>query len=264
MAPTDRRRAVEVGDRAGDAEQPTEAAGRQPGRARDRSGHSLVRTGQPADRPQTDAVEPGVDRSGPPQRDRPDGRDPPGNGGARLGRARSDEFGVRDRRHLDPQVDPIPERAGDTCGVAVDQPRSASTIAARAPRSPARAGVHRRDELEPCREDRRATDPDDRDPTVLEWLTEGLENVPAELGELVEEEHAFVRPGHLTGCQARPAAEHPGVADGVVRCPERPRAHELAQRPVARGRDDGRGDQGLIVTQRRQEAGDRPGKQGLA
>ncbi len=74
-----------------------------------------------------------------------------------------------------------------------------------------RTGVHRGDELEAGRQDDRAGSPDDGHPPVFERLPEGLEHVAAEFGQLVEEEHALVRPGHLAGCQERPAADHAGV-----------------------------------------------------
>ena len=72
------------------------------------------------------------------------------------------------------------------------------TVAARA----ARAEVHRRDELEPRREDDASGDADDRDVPVLERLAQRLERRPRELRELVEEEDAVVREGRLARAAA--------------------------------------------------------------
>ena len=96
------------------------------------------------------------------------------------------------------------------------------------------AGVHRRDELEPGREDRRPTDPRDRDAALLERLAERLQHVAPELRQLVEEQHALIGERHLAGRQARPAADHRGVRQRVVRRPERRPPDEAADRAARR------------------------------
>ena len=56
----------------------------------------------------------------------------------------------------------------------------------------ATAGVHRGDQLEPGREDRRASGTRDGDPALLHRLTKRLEHVARELGQLVEEQDALI------------------------------------------------------------------------
>ncbi len=73
------------------------------------------------------------------------------------------------------------------------------------------AGVHRRDQREAGRERERARRAGDVDVAVLERLAERLERVAAELGQLVEEEHAVVREADLARTRERPAADQPGV-----------------------------------------------------
>jgi hypothetical protein len=104
----------------------------------------------------------------------------------------SDECGREDVRHRDPQVDPVPERAGHSVGVALDDTLRAAALPAVRARVATRARVHRRDELEPRGERRGPPDPRDRHPPLLERLSERLEHVPPELGELVEEQDAVV------------------------------------------------------------------------
>jgi hypothetical protein len=47
----------------------------------------------------------------------------------------------------------------------------------------------------------------DADVSVLEWLAEGLERVPAELAQLVEEEHSMVRTRDLSRAWPSSTAE---------------------------------------------------------
>jgi hypothetical protein len=49
--------------------------------------------------------------------------------------------------------------------------------------------------------------PGDADVSVLEWLAECLERVPAELAQLVEEEHSMVRTRDLSRAWPSPTAE---------------------------------------------------------
>ena len=124
---------------------------------------------------------------GDPRRDR--------RGSLRFGAAHERER--RDARHRDPQVDPVAQRPRYAPLVTLRDERRAAAGSIRAAGEPARARVHRRDQLEPRREDRRATDPRDRDPTLLHRLAERLEDVAPELGQLVEEQDALVGEGDL-------------------------------------------------------------------
>ncbi len=149
----------------------------------------------------------------------------------------------RDTRHRDPQVDPVAQRAGHARRVAVGDAGACSGSAVGSlPAMPARARVHRRDELEAGRERSSARpDPDDRDAALLERLAERLEHVPVELRQLVEEQDAVVGQGHFAGRQARAAADHARVGDRVVRRPERRPADEAGHRSLRRDRVDDRG-----------------------
>ena len=82
----------------------------------------------------------------------------------------------------------------------------------------------------------RAADGDD---LVLQRLAQHLQHVLAELGQLVQEEHAAVRQADLARPRPVPAAHQPGVGDGVVRRAEGPladqrRARRAACRPRSR------------------------------
>ena len=113
-------------------------------------------------------------------------------------------------------------------------PTRAAAAAVRVAGTAARARVHRGDELEPRREHHGPSGPCDRDPALLERLPEGLEDVPGELRQLVEEQHATVREGDLAGRRPGPTADDRGVRGRVVRGAERPASHE--GRRAARGR----------------------------
>ena len=75
---------------------------------------------------------------------------------------------------------------GDPC-------RSARAVEAWVATPAAGAEVHRRDEPEPGREQRAATDARDRHDPVLEGLPERLEHRPRKLRQLVQEEDAAMR-----------------------------------------------------------------------
>ena len=107
--------------------------------------------------------------------------------------------------------------------------------------------------------------PADGDLAVLERLAQHLEHVAAELGQLVEEEHAVVRQRHLAGPRDGAAADQAGVGDGVVRRAERPGRDE---RPVrarsAADRVDPRRLERLVERQRRQDGRQPLGEHRLA
>ena len=86
--------------------------------------------------------------------------------------------------------------------------RAPAPIFGKRAREPARARVHRGDELEACRERHHATGTRDQDATLLERLTERLEDIPVEFRELVEEKDAVMGPRDLAGRKRRPAAHH--------------------------------------------------------
>ena len=87
----------------------------------------------------------------------------------------------------------------------------------------ARAGVHRADQLEIGREGQRALRARDGHGLVFHGLAQDFQHARAELGQLVQEEHAAVGQGDLAGVGVVAAADQPGKGDGVMRGAERPR-----------------------------------------
>ncbi len=160
-----------------------QAAGRRAGR--DRRGRPLSR---PARSPLASA------------RDRDPGRDR--RGALRLAPA-------DDARPAGPAASSPTGRSGRGAGPrsgrcsAPATPRGQRAGAVRVAGHAARAGVHRGDELEPRGKARGAPDPGDRDVAVLERLAKGLQHVPRELRQLVEEQHAVIArvtsPGDIRG-----------------------------------------------------------------
>ena len=91
----------------------------------------------------------------------------------------------------------------------------------------ARAGVHRRDELEARGKIRLARGARDGDAARFERLAQHLEHVAAEFRQLVEEEHAVVRERDLARARRRAAAHERHAGGGVVRRAERAHAEAL-------------------------------------
>jgi hypothetical protein len=124
-----------------------------------------------------------------------------------------------------------------------------------APR-PARAEVHRPDELEAGREPHRSGRARDADLAVLEWLAERLEHGPLEFGQLVEEEDAAVREARLARPEPRAAADDRRGRRAVVRGPERRVADQRVLRvDQSRDRVDPRHLERVLLLERRQDAG---------
>ena len=149
--------------------------------------------------------------------------------------------------------------AASRCGV---QAHSSGRVAAR----PARAEVHRRDELEARREDHPARHPRNADVAVLERLPQRLERGALELGQLVEKEHAAVREARLAGprhaaaaARSAPRPRPSGAARGTAGADER-------RFPAAGRRDrvDARHLERRVVVQRRQDPRQTPREHRLA
>ena len=66
------------------------------------------------------------------------------------------------------------------------------------------------------RKGQRAGRTGDRNLPVLQRLAQSFQRARAELGQLVQEEHPPVGQADLAGARPGPAADQPGVADGVV------------------------------------------------
>ena len=112
---------------------------------------------------------------------------------------------------------------------------------------PARARVRRRDELKARREVDRALAAHDRHDAVLQRLAQRLERRAAELRQLVEEQHAVVGEAHLAGLRQRAAADEARRRDRVVRRAERSPAQELAADVLAGDAVDPRDGDRLVA-----------------
>ena len=139
----------------------------------------------------------------------------------RLAR-RSGELGRARPRHGDDEVEPVEERPRELVPERGEPLWRALAIGRGIAARTAGAEVHRRDELEPGREDRPASDPRDADEAVLERLAERLERGPLELRELVEDEHTPVREADLARLRPGPAADERRDRRVVVRRAQRP------------------------------------------
>jgi hypothetical protein len=105
-----------------------------------------------------------------------------------LGIVARDERRRRDARHGHPQIDPVPEGTRNTPRVPVDlRDRAMAAVLRIGAREPARARVHRSDQLEARRERHDAPGPGDEDATLLERLAEAPRGRPGRIRQLVEE-----------------------------------------------------------------------------
>jgi hypothetical protein len=127
------------------------------------------------------------------------------------------EFFVLDGGDFDVNIDAVEERAADFGNVALDDGRSAVTLAGLVVEIAARAGVHRGGQHEGGGEGEGHGGAGDGDVAVFEGLAHDFENVARELGQLVEEEDAIVGEGYFAGAGDDAAADEAGVGDGVVR-----------------------------------------------
>ena len=162
-------------------------------------------------------------------------------------------------------VDAVQQRAGDALLVAGDDLVGAGARLDRVAVIAARAGVHRRDQLEVGGKSQRALGAADGDHLVFHRLAQHLQDAHAELGQLVQEEHAAVRQGDLAGVRLVAAAHQPGVRDGVVRGAEGPAADQrhVRRELVGDGIDAGH-IQRLVDGHARQDARHGARQQGLA
>src|SRR5205823_9495201 len=103
------------------------------------------------------------------------------------------------------------------------------------------------------------------DRALLERLAQRVENMPRELGELVEEQGTRVGKAHLSGPRWRPAADEREMRRGVVRRAERTRREERPRRiDQSRHAVHGAGDDRLARIERRQQTRKGAGEQRLA
>jgi hypothetical protein len=89
---------------------------------------------------------------------------------------------------------------------------------------------------------------------LLQWLTQHFQPAAVMLRQLIEEEHAMMRQADLAGRRRAAAADHAGIADGVMR---RAKRTPLEQRLIGRQPPQGAVDTGRLQalhgSQRRQD-----------
>src|SRR5919112_6257564 len=137
---------------------------------------------------------------------------------------------AREAWHVDEEIHPVEQGTRDAALVAFDLAGRAPADLPPVPRVAAGTGVHGTKQRDQRWITDRRRNPRDSHVPVLQRLAQGLQRRPAELGQLVEEEHAVVRERYLPWPRVAPTPREPGGRDGVVRRPERPPRHE---RPVA-------------------------------
>lgn len=140
--------------------------------------------------------------------------------------------------------------------------RAAATAGARAIIA-AGTGVHRAHQLKTRGIDAAGVDAGNRDLAILHRLTQRLKHGTWKLRQLVQEQHAVMRLGDLSGHGISSAADERRGRRGVVRRRKRPLLHQPARKTVRDRVDDG-GFQRLALRHVRQNAGQAARQHGLA
>src|SRR5690606_29393410 len=104
------------------------------------------------------------------------------------------------------QIDAIEQRSREFAAIALDLIRRAAAATAGIAKVAARAGVHRRNQLKACWEAHPITGAGDHDMTAFQGLTQDLEHLAAELGQLVQKQHAMVSQGDFARLWAAASA----------------------------------------------------------
>jgi hypothetical protein len=119
--------------------------------------------------------------------------------------------------NLDLQVDAVEQRTGDSRPVSGDLIRRAAALVTALAEKAARARVHRRDELEACRETCLSCCPGNVDLPRFERLAQHFEHASIPLRWFVEEKHAVVGKRNLAGSGIAAAADQRHRRRGVMR-----------------------------------------------
>jgi len=150
------------------------------------------------------------------------------DGGGIFAGRRSAEFLVFDGGNFDVDVDAVEKRAGNFCDVALDDGRSAVTLAGGVAEVAARTGIHGGGKHEARRKRDGRGGARDGDGTVFERLAHDFEYVALKFGELIEEENAVMTERNFARARNGAAANEARIADGVMRRAKRARADEAA------------------------------------
>jgi len=139
-----------------------------------------------------------------------------------IGGGGAEELAVGEGGHLDVEVDAVEQRTGDPAAIALNLTGVTDAAGVARAVEAAGTGIHGGDEHDAGRIGDGVAGSAQPDDAVLDGLAERFEHVPAELGQLVEEEHAVVRERDLAGSRNRAAADETGIGHGVMGRAERP------------------------------------------
>ena len=165
--------------------------------------------------------------------------------------------GVFNRLHSNLQVDSVEQRTGQTVQILLNGSLGAGAAFRAVPA--AFAGIHRGNELKPCRIRHLTGDTRDGNSAVLKRLAQGFEHIAAEFRKFIQKQHTAVRERDLAGdgqppCGTRTACHC--VGRGImVRCTERPFGTFDRLLSSADGGPDTDNLQPFAVRQRRQNGG---------
>src|SRR6266545_6701349 len=132
----------------------------------------------------------------------------------------------RHRRHFDMQIDAVEERTTYPTHVTLDLRWSALARPLSIAEVTTWARIHRGDENEAGGEGAARQGARDGDLALFQRLPHHLQALAIELRQFVEEKDAVVSQADLAGRRRAAAADHAGVADGVVRRAKRPRCEQ--------------------------------------
>lgn len=99
--------------------------------------------------------------------------------------------------HGQVQVDAVEQGAGELAAVALDLVWRAATATAGIAKVAARAGVHRRYQLETCRKAHPVAGAGDHDMAAFQRFAQDLEYLAVELRQFIEKQYALMRKGNL-------------------------------------------------------------------
>ena len=165
--------------------------------------------------------------------------------------------GVFNRLHSNLQVNSVEQRTGQTVQILLNGSLGAGAAFRAVPA--AFAGIHRGNELKPCRIRHLTGDTRDGNSAVFKRLAQGFEHIAAEFWKFIQKQHTAVRERDLAGdgqppCGTRTACHR--VSRGImVRCTERPFGTLDCLLSSADGGPDTDNLQPFAVRQRRQDGG---------
>ena len=133
---------------------------------------------------------------------------------------------IFDRWHLNVEINPVQQRAGDALAITLHLARAAPAFALQVAEVSTRARIHCRHQHEFARERDAAGSTRNRDASILQRLAHHFQGGPMKFRKLIEKEHAVMSKAHLTGIRNRAPSEQADIANRVMRRTKRARRHE--------------------------------------